>query len=91
MDIEYLEIAAWNNYNGGKNWRISIDIGEKYVPSNKEILKNEKGLFIEFKSPMNAVNYLKKCGWKLIATQGGASGSVSLLYFIMQKECYLKH
>jgi len=86
IENEYIDIVCYNTSIYGKSWAVNFDIGDPYVNWKGHTYKDENGNTIDFNSPMDAVNYLIKCGWKFISRTSNGQGNATYLYFMMYKK-----
>ncbi|RLD45662.1 MAG: hypothetical protein DRI89_00260 [Bacteroidetes bacterium] len=86
LGLEYIEISCYTTSMYGKNWAVNFDIGEEYVNWKGHRYTDENGNVIDFESPMDAVNFVIKCGWEFVSNNGGAAGNVTNLYYLMRKK-----
>jgi hypothetical protein len=86
IENEYIEIVCYTTTLYGKKWAVNIDIGEEYVNWKGKVFKDENGNEIDFRSGMDAVNYLCKCGWTFVSNTAAGSNGAFYIYYLMYKK-----
>ena len=85
LNLEYITISCYTTTMYGKSWAITFDIGNAYLDWKGHIYNDGSGNTIDFKSPMDAVNYVVKCGWEPVIQSGGRYGNSTSIYYLMKK------
>lgn len=76
----YCTMMAYNAWGIGKV-KIQLDLGEASIGETFEAIYDNDGKKMKFNTPMSAVNYMAKRGWKLEMT----TSVQSVVHYIMVK------
>lgn len=86
IENEYIEIVCYTTSLYGKKWAVNIDIGEEYVNWKGKVFQDENGNNVDFKSGMDELNYLTKCGWSFISNTSSGSNNSWFMNYLMYKK-----
>lgn len=82
---QYCTVKIFHSVIGGAT--ITIDGGKDDIMMHRlgKRLKDSSNILIRFKSPIDALNYMEKQGWKLVHTVSNGSDNNDFLYLFKRE------
>lgn len=80
---EYCQLMARPKLNG--RYVISIDYGQQQKLISENLLRDAAGRALEFKSPIDALNWLNGQGWELMSTFVLVEDGDGVAYYVLRR------
>ncbi len=83
---QYCEVTVESRSSFSSKVVIKVDYGQERNTWKNNWLKDDAGNLQKFNSPVDAINYISRKGWKLVNAVVIGQGAESVHYYVFKKE-----